>query len=50
VAVRHSPPPSPLSDPAPARITPEMKQALREDPLIAAVIDQLGGEIVKVEQ
>jgi DNA polymerase-3 subunit gamma/tau len=31
------------------RVTPELKEQLRADPLVAAVIDELGGEIVKVE-
>ena len=31
------------------RITPELKEQLRSDPLVAAVMDELGGEIVKVE-
>jgi len=31
------------------RITPELKELLRADPLIATIIDELGGEIVKVE-
>ena len=31
------------------RLTPELKEQLRSDPLVAAVIDELGGEIVKVE-
>ncbi len=50
VAVRHSPaPPSGAQDSTPMRLTPELKQSLRENPLIAAIIEQLGGEIVKVE-
>jgi DNA polymerase-3 subunit gamma/tau len=51
-AVRRSPVPraaaaSPES--SPSRLTPELKQQLASDPLIAAVIEHLGGEIVKVE-
>jgi hypothetical protein len=51
VAVRRSAPPPAASAPlsAPSRITPEMKEALRADPLVAAVMQHLGGEIVKVE-
>lgn len=33
----------------PARITAELRAELRKNPLIGAVLDQLGGEIVKVE-
>ena len=44
------PPPSEIATvSAPSRITPEMKEALRADPLVAAVMQHLGGEIVKVE-
>ena len=53
VAMRRSAPPPPPSEPgpvsAPSRITPEMKESLRADPLVAAVMQHLGGEIVKVE-
>ncbi len=35
--------------PEPSRLTPEMKEALRAEPLVAAVMQHLGGEIVKVE-
>jgi DNA polymerase-3 subunit gamma/tau len=38
------PPPEP-----PARITAEMRSELRKHPLVSAVIEHLGGEIVKVE-
>ena len=50
-AVRRSPtpPPEPAPASAPSRITPEMKESLRGDPLVAAVMQHLGGEIVKVE-
>jgi hypothetical protein len=50
-AVRRSAPP-PAAAPAPVehvRVTPEMKEALRADPLVAAVMRYLNGEIVKVE-
>ena len=47
---RSAPPPAePAATSAPSRITPEMKEALRCDPLVAAVMQHLGGEIVKVE-
>jgi DNA polymerase-3 subunit gamma/tau len=48
--VRHSPPPPSTPVPEPAiRITEELRQHLRNDSLINAVIQNLGGEIVKVE-
>jgi DNA polymerase-3 subunit gamma/tau len=40
--------PAPPGTPS-IRLTPELKEQLRADPLIASVIDELGGEIVKVE-
>jgi DNA polymerase-3 subunit gamma/tau len=43
-AVRYTPPPEPVT-----RVTPEQKEQLGKDELIRAVIDTLGGEIVKVE-
>jgi hypothetical protein len=51
VAMRRSAPPPAESAPAsaPSRITPEMRETLRSDPLVAAVMHHLGGEIVKVE-
>ena len=51
VAMRRSALPAAESaaSPAPSRVTPEMKEALRADPLVAAVMQHLGGEIVKVE-
>ena len=49
-AVRRSAAPPPASsEPSPSRLTPEVKEALRSDPLVAAVMHYLGGEIVKVE-
>jgi len=42
----HRAPPTPEP---PARITAELRAELRKNPLIGAVLDQLGGEIVKVE-
>jgi hypothetical protein len=44
---------TPLPAPAPEpgiRLTPELKEELKADPLIAAVIKELGGEIIKVEE
>jgi DNA polymerase-3 subunit gamma/tau len=46
--VRNSPVPQAVAD-AGIRITEELKQHLSQDELIKAVIDHLGGEIVKVE-
>ncbi|HMB94715.1 MAG TPA: DNA polymerase III subunit gamma/tau, partial [Tepidisphaeraceae bacterium] len=47
VAVRHSsPPPAPETA---IRITEELRSELRSDPLINAIMKNLGGEIVKVE-
>ena len=43
------PPPEHAAVPAPSRLTPEMKELLRADPLVAAVMQHLCGEIVKVE-
>ena len=52
-SVRRSPlPPAPAASTepsSPSRLTPEMKEALRAEPLVAAVMQHLGGEIVKVE-
>jgi hypothetical protein len=46
--------PQPVAQAAPisagVRITPELKEELREkNPLITAIMTELGGEIVKVE-
>jgi hypothetical protein len=47
---RRAAPVVPAAPQAPSiRITAELKEQLRADPLVAAVIDELGGEIVKVE-
>jgi hypothetical protein len=44
--VRPAPPPGPPA----VRITPELVQSLRESqPLIRAVMDRLGGQVIKVE-
>src|SRR5262249_35116802 len=48
-AARREPVPGPSPIAPSIRITPELKEQLRANPLVAAVIDQLGGEIVKVE-
>jgi hypothetical protein len=47
--MRRSPAPPSPDAPEPLRLTPEVKEALRADPLVAAVMQHLGGEIVKVE-
>jgi DNA polymerase-3 subunit gamma/tau len=48
---RQTPPerPAAAESSAPARITPEMTAELEKDPLVRAVILELGGRIVKVE-
>jgi hypothetical protein len=45
-----APAPAPLSEPNRVTLTAEIKESLyRDDPLVKAVIDELGGEIVKLE-
>ena len=46
---REAPPPAVAQAALSIRITPELKQQLRADPMVAAVMDELGAEIVKVE-
>jgi DNA polymerase-3 subunit gamma/tau len=50
-AARHTPAPPPAPPPTEptVKITEELRQQLRSDELIRAVMDVLGGEIVKVE-
>jgi hypothetical protein len=48
-ARRSPPPPAPPQASSQSRLTPEIKEALRAEPLVAAVMQHLGGEIVKVE-
>jgi len=44
-----APPPPPPGPPA-IRVTPELVQSLREnEPLVRAVMDQLGAQVIKVE-
>jgi DNA polymerase III gamma/tau subunit len=48
-AGRVAPLPAPTPETTTVRITPELRAELRARPLIGAVIEHLGGEIVKVE-
>jgi len=46
-----APTPPPMPEAPAVRLTQEMKDAIyQEDPLVKTIVDQLGGEIVKIEE